>query len=255
MEEKNKFLNFALAGLICAFVALSLVFCVSLAIRMALAPMAQVLRDSAQVTSRVAALETEVVRLRQQLVARPAMPALPQEDLTKVYDVPAGDSYALGKPDAKVTIVEFTDFQCPFCARFHPVVRELQKAFPDDVRVVLKNYPLSFHPNARPAAKAAFAAGVQGKYFEMVDLLMANVTDLSGARFVEFAGKLGLDVEQFSKDLKDRDAEFDTRVAADMALADKADVRGTPTYFINGKKTRARDIKAWTAEVQALLKK
>ncbi len=255
MEEKNKFLNFALAGLICAFIAISLVFCVSLAIRVALAPMAQGLRESVQLAARVTALETEVNRLKQQPYGRQAIPPVPQEDFTTVYDVPAGDSYVLGKPDAKVTIVEFSDLQCPFCAKFHPVVREVQKAFPDDVRLVLKNYPLVFHPNARPAAKAALAAGAQGKYFEMVALLMANATDLSDAKYVELAGKLGLNVAQFSKDLKDRDAEFEKRITADMALADKADVHGTPTYFLNGKKTRARDIKQWTAEVQALLKK
>ncbi len=255
MEEKNKFLNFAIAGLICAFVAISLVFCVSLAIRIALTPMAQVLRESGQLAARVAALEAEVNRLKQQPFNRQAVPPIPSEDLTKVYDVPAGDSYMLGKAAARVTIVEFSDFQCPFCAKFHPAVRELQKAFPDDVRVVLKNYPLPFHPNARPAAKAALAAGVQGKYFEMADLLMANAADLSDARYVEFAGKIGLNVEQFRKDLKDRDAEFEKKIAVDMLLADNVDVHGTPTYFLNGKKTRARDIRQWTAEVQDLLKK
>ena len=255
MEEKNKFLNFALAGLVCAFVAISLVFCVSLAIRMALAPMVQVLKESARISARVTALEAEVNRLKQQPVGRQALPPVPQEDYTTVYDVHVGDSYALGKPDARITIVEFSDFQCPFCAKFHPVLHDVQQAFPDDVRLVLKNYPLAFHPNARPAARAAFAAGIQGKYFEMVALLMANAADLSGAKYVELAGKLGLNVEQFSRDLKDREAEFDKKIDADSALGDKVDVKGTPTYFINGRKTRARDIKQWTAEVEALLKK
>ncbi len=89
--------------------------------------------------------------------ARPMAP--PQEDLSKVYEIPVDDSYIQGKKDAPISIVEFVDFQCPFCARFYPPVAETLKAYPNDVNYIIKNFPLSFHPQAKPAAKAALAAG------------------------------------------------------------------------------------------------
>ena len=91
----------------------------------------------------------------------PQMP--PPEDLSKVYDIPINHSSVRGDKNAPVTIVEFVDFQCPFCARFHSPILEVLKAYPKDVKYILKNFPLSFHDQARPAAKAAFAAGEQGK--------------------------------------------------------------------------------------------
>jgi protein-disulfide isomerase len=247
----------ALAGIL---VFAGLVLAVSSGIRIAVAPLAAALKDSGKIAVRMDALETEIKGLKQALAARPQpqgnQPQQPsEEDLNKVYVLPADGSYVLGKADAKVTIVEFADFQCPFCARFHPAINEVYKAFPNDVKIMIKNYPLGFHPNARPAAKAALAAGLQGKYFEMADLLIASGNELSDAKYKEFAGKIGIDVEKFLQDLKDKDAEFEKKIEADMALAGKSDVRGTPTYFINGRKAQARNLQAWTDEVQALLKK
>src|SRR6185503_19498824 len=92
---------------------------------------------------------------------RPAGP--PAEDPNKVYQVPIGNAYAKGPADSPVTIVEFSDFQCPFCSQAKDLVKQITDAYPKDVRFVFKNYPLPFHPNAMPAAKAAIAAGKQGK--------------------------------------------------------------------------------------------
>ena len=254
MLLQDKMLMFVVRTLVGFLAVGSFIFAVSLGINIAIAPLAVELKDFGKLTVRVETLESEVKALKEASGGRaPQQP--PVEDLNKVYDIPVDGSYVLGKADARATIVEFADFQCPFCGRFHPVMNEAYKAFPNDVKIMIKNYPLVFHPNARPAAKVALAAGLQGKYFEMVDLLIANGNVLSDEKYKEFAGKLGLNVEQFVKDLKDRDAEFDKKIDADMALGGQVDVRGTPTYFLNGKKTMARSPQQWTAEVQALLKK
>jgi protein-disulfide isomerase len=176
-------------------------------------------------------------------------------DLTTVYNIPVGDSYVKGKADAPVTIVEFTDLQCPFCSRFHGPITETLKAYPDKVKLVLKNFPLPMHPQSRPAAKAALAAGLQGKYFEMVDLLLQNQQSLGDDKFKELAGQLGMNVVKFTKDIQDNGAAWDKRFDAEMELGNNVGVRGTPTYFLNGKQTMARSADQWKAEIDALLKK
>ncbi len=187
--------------------------------------------------------------------ARPNFPMPPQEDLSKVYTIPVDHTIVNGKKDAPVTITEFVDFQCPFCARFHPPIMEVLKNNPDKVNVLIKNFPLSFHPQARPAAKAAFAAGLQGKYHEMADELLKNGNSLSDEKFKELAGKIGLNVDQFLKDIKEKDSQWEDLLRKDMALGDQVGVRGTPTIYINGRKTNARDAQSLQAEVDGLLKK
>lgn len=182
---------------------------------------------------------------------RPPMP--PPEDFNKVYDIPVGNSVVIGKKDAAVTISEFIDLQCPFCSRFYPPVKEVLKANPDKVKLVLKHYPLPFHPNARPAAKAALAANEQGKYSEMIDALLENGADTSEAKLQEYAKKIGIDYNKLQADLKAKDAQYEKQIADDMALATQVQAMGTPTFYINGKKTSARDSASWkTAIDQAL---
>jgi protein-disulfide isomerase len=185
----------------------------------------------------------------------PAPPMPPQEDFNKVHQIDISKSYVKGNKNAPVTIVEFTDFQCPFCNRFHAPLQEAISAYPKDVKLVIKNFPLPFHPQAKPAAKAALAAGEQGKYFEMADLLLANQQSLSDDKYKELAKQLGLNVKKFETDLKEKDAQYEAVLAADMALVEEVDVRGTPTFFINGKKTMARDAATWKQEIEKLLKK
>ena len=180
-------------------------------------------------------------------------PPPPSEDFSKVYDLDMAHALIRGNKNAQVTIVEFVDFQCPFCQRFHPVITEVLKAYPHDVNYVLRNYPLPFHPQAKPAAKAALAAGEQGKYYEMVDLLLQSGATLDENKFQELAKSLGLNVSKFMKDYKEKDAQWEEVIKKDMALAAQADVRGTPTYYINGHKTMARDMNSYKTEIDKIL--
>ncbi|MBF0595570.1 MAG: thioredoxin domain-containing protein [Candidatus Omnitrophica bacterium] len=276
MENENKSLTVILIALAAVAGGLGIVFSVGMAIQTATAPMSGYLREIADGQKRVeavlvksskvdiSALEIRVASLEKELrnlkdrpqpvpAARPA--DAQAENLDKVYDIPVGDSAVLGPKDAPVTITVFDDYQCPFCGKFYPAAVDGQKAFPDKVRLVVKHYPLPFHNMARPAAKAALAAAEQGKFFEMSDLIFANAASLSNDKFKELAGKAGLKVDQFLKDLKDKDAAYDKKIQDDIDLGGKVDVRGTPTYYLNGKKNNARTADAWKAEISAVLKK
>jgi protein-disulfide isomerase len=180
-------------------------------------------------------------------------PGPPPEDFNKVYTIDVGNSPVNGKKEAPITITEFTDLQCPFCARFYPPLKEVLKAYPDQVKVVVKNFPLSFHPNARPAAKLALAANEQGKYYEMVDLLLQNGADVSEAKVKDYAKQLNLNYDKLMSDVKSKDLEYEKRINDDLALGDQVEVQGTPTFFINGKKTNARDVAAYKAEIDKIL--
>lgn len=214
-----------------------------------------------QLEQRVANLEIQTRSLQavvQQLQARPnqqrpAPQNQPKMDTTK-YDIPIDHSYVKGDPQAKVTIVEFLDFQCPFCARFHKPMEKAVKAYGKDVKVVLKNFPLSFHKNAKPAAKAAFAAGEQGKYWEMVNALLANGKNLTEDKFEELAKDLGLNVKKFWKDYRKKDAQWEAYIQKDIELGQKVGVRGTPTFYLNGRKTMARSVVIWKREIDKVLK-
>ncbi len=184
--------------------------------------------------------------------AAPQAQQPPQEDLNKVYDIPVGNSVILGKKNAPVTIVMFTDLQCPFCNRFYPGVRDTLKAYPDKVRLIIKHFPLPFHPNARPAAKLTMAAGEQGKYKEMMELLLENGADVSDAKVKEYAQKAGLNYNRLTGDVKKNDAKYEAQLEEDAKLIQTSDVRGTPTFFINGKKAQVRDAAGYKELVDKL---
>ncbi|OGX34432.1 MAG: hypothetical protein A3C36_03310 [Omnitrophica WOR_2 bacterium RIFCSPHIGHO2_02_FULL_52_10] len=213
---------------------------------------ASLIQTQQNLEARIAALETKLNTLQQ--AGGNAQQGPPPEDLSKVYDIAAAHSPIKGVKNAPVTIVEFVDFQCPFCARFHPPVSEVLKAYPKDVNLMVKNFPLNFHPEARPAAKAAFAAGEQGKYWEMVDALLLSGRELSEAKYKELAGQLGLDIDRFLKDFKGKDAQWEDYIEKDIALGAQVNVRGTPTFYINGRKTNARDFESLKSEIDAILK-
>ena len=177
----------------------------------------------------------------------------PAVNPAQIYDIEIAHSFVQGKKDASVTIVEFVDFQCPFCAKFHPPIVQVLKEYPNQVSYVVKNFPLSFHPQARSAAKAALAAGEQGKYFEVADLILENNQDLSEAKFEEFAKKLGLNGKKFLNDYKEKDAQWEKIIEEDIALGNSINVGGTPTFFINGRNTNARDFSAWKGEIDKIL--
>ena len=141
-----------------------------------------------------------------------------------------------GKPDAPVTLEEFGDFQCPPCGQFAGFAEELLKEYDSRLRVVFRNFPLPGHEHAREAALAAEAAGFQGKFWEMHDTLYREQTSWSKAPntrelFESYAGTLGLNMEQFRKDMDSDKAR--ERVDSDHALGDSLGIKVTPTLFIN----------------------
>jgi protein-disulfide isomerase len=180
----------------------------------------------------------------------PARPAAP--DPNKRWDISVGKSFAKGPESASVTIVEWSDFQCPFCAQAASLMDQVVGAYPNDVRFVYKNYPLPFHQQAMPAAKAAVAAGKQGKFFEMHDKLFANYKELSDAKFATFAQELGLNVDQFKKDMAaDETAAL---IAEEMKQAGEVGVRGTPSIFINGKQPQGRSFELYKSMIDEEIK-
>ena len=164
----------------------------------------------------------------------PSKNAAPKADDNAVYKVPVGDSPAKGPADALVTIVEFSEFQCPFCSRVNPTMAKIRETYGDKVRVVFKHNPLPFHKDAFPAAIASEAAGKQGKFWEMHDKLFANQRALKTENLEAYAQEIGLDMAKFKADMQDKGLE--AKVKADMALAAKIGARGTPNMFINGRK-------------------
>jgi protein-disulfide isomerase len=180
-------------------------------------------------------------------------PRRPIIDYNKVYQIPTGSSPIKGNKNAPVTIVEFTDFQCPYCARVQPVLKEVLKAYPKEVKLVLKNYPLRIHQQARNAAKAAMAAAEQGKFWQMHDALFENYNKLSEEKFKELATKIGLDVKQFLADY--HSTKYDKAIQEDIKLARKVGVTGTPTFFINGKRMRRRSFEDFKQAIDKILKK
>jgi protein-disulfide isomerase len=132
-----------------------------------------------------------------------------------------------------VTIVEWSDFQCPFCAGVLPTLKQIEDTYKDDVRIVWRNEPLPFHPNALPAAKAAMAAARQGKFWQMHDLMFAHQPDLSEAKYEEWAKQLKLNVARWKKDKES--PKIATAIEQDQSYGQKVGADGTPTFFINGK--------------------
>ena len=108
-------------------------------------------------------------------------------------------------------------------------------------------------PNAKPAAKLALAASEQGKYYEMVEAILENGAVTTDDKIKEHAKKLGLNLKKLTDDLKNKDAEYEKRIAEDMKMAEASDVRGTPTFFLNGKKTNARDFNGFKTEIDSAL--
>ncbi|HEY8378664.1 MAG TPA: thioredoxin domain-containing protein, partial [Nannocystis sp.] len=140
-----------------------------------------------------------------------------------------------GAAEPLVTIVEFSDFQCPFCAKFTDMLNELLKdpAYANDVRVVFKQYPLPMHKDAGTGSEAALAAGEQGKFWEMHDILFKNQKAMTRADVEKYAQELGLDMAKFKAALDNK--TYEAKVKEDMELGRKFGVRGTPSFFINGK--------------------
>ena len=164
----------------------------------------------------------------------------------------AGSPASLGPATAKVTVVEFSDFQCPYCAQAHETVHQLRERYPDQVRIVFRHFPLAFHEHARLAAQASLAAHAQGKFWPFHDRLFAQQHALDRKSLEGYAQELGLDVAAFKKGLDEN--AFDAQLEADMALGRSVRVDGTPTMFINGRRAEnATEIDAVAPLIDAAL--
>ncbi len=167
--------------------------------------------------------------------------------------VEVGNAPVRGPKKAPITLVVFSDFQCPFCGRVEPVISELEKDYPSKVRVAWKNFPLPFHNNAKPAAEAALAANEQGKFWQMHDILFKNQQALTAADLEKYAQQIGLDMSKFKAAVSSH--KFDVQIEADTKQGQSLGVQGTPAVFVNGQLVSgAQPIDAFKKIVEADLK-
>jgi protein-disulfide isomerase len=154
------------------------------------------------------------------------------ESVTLAAPVSARD-HTEGRADAPLTLVEYGDYQCPYCGAAHPIVKRVQKALGKRLRFVFRNFPLTqAHPYAVVAAQAAEAAALQGKFWEMHDFIYENQDQLEPDVLPAWAQQLGLDLEEFGADI--RQGEITKRIKEDRMSGIRSGVNGTPCFFING---------------------
>jgi protein-disulfide isomerase len=151
-----------------------------------------------------------------------------------IYLVNSKD-HVSGNPDAAIELVEYGDYECPYCGRAYPIVKDIQRQLASDIKFVFRNFPLSkIHPHAFSSAVAAEAAGIQGKFWEMHDIIFENQKKLDSEDILHFASVLKLNMDRFKKDV--RQNFLIQKVEKDFESGIRSGVNGTPTFFINGKK-------------------
>lgn len=184
---------------------------------------------------------------------QPTAPAEPAGNFGAVAPVSNKD-HIRGNANAKVTLLEYSDFQCPFCSRHKPTLDQLLSQYDGDVRLVYRHFPLtSIHPNAQKAAEASECAGEQGKFWEMHDLLFANNTAMEVANLKSYAGQLKLNQSQFDSCLDS--GKYASLVNAQAAEAQAAGITGTPGTFVNNELVRgAFPITTFQQIIDGLLK-
>jgi protein-disulfide isomerase len=174
---------------------------------------------------------------------------------TTVYDIEVGSSPILGPKEAPVTIVEFADLQCPYCAREYPTLKEILKQYPGKVRLVFKHFPLGFHTKAKPAHAAvelALQKGGNDTFWKMHDMILADQKKLEIADLRVYAKNIGLDLDKFDKVTSDVNM-MDELLKADKAMAIKCNVQATPTVLINGLKLTNRSIEGYKKRINDIL--
>ena len=202
---------------------------------------------SKELVERIEKLEKKVEALEKRGPAAQKPPEAPPPQ-TAAYNLVAGTSPVLGKKDAKVTLMVWSDYQCPFCGRIEPMLRDVvnDPDLKDKVNVVYKQFPLSFHQNAKPASKAALAArdvGGDKGFWDLSKKMFENQRDLSPENYSKWAGEVGLDVKKFEKAIKDNDAKYEDIIKQESEQgAKEAKVRGTPSLFVNGWELRTRSV-------------
>lgn len=166
--------------------------------------------------------------------AAPSRPERPRgPDPSKVYSFPVGDAAVKGGKDAWVTIVEVSDFQCPFCSRVNATLEEVMKTYKNDVRITFKHNPLPFHKRAMPAALAAECASEQDKFWPMHDKLFGNARALEDADLEKYAKEIGVDMGRWKSCFSGK--KYEKRIKQDQRIATTLGARGTPAFFINGR--------------------
>ncbi len=168
---------------------------------------------------------------------------------------PVGEQdHSRGPASAPVTLVEYGDYQCPYCGQAYPIVQKLLARMGSTVRFVFRNFPLQeIHPNAQMAAEAAEAAGAQGKFWEMHDRLYEHQKELKQENLIRHAGAIGLDVTRFREELAE--GTYDKRVRDDFLSGVRSGVNGTPTFFINGARHDGDwDLESLSAAIEAAAK-
>lgn len=155
---------------------------------------------------------------------------------SKVWDIPVGKSAVLGNANAPITIVEFSEFQCPYCSRIAPYLDTLMRKYPDKIRMIYKHFPLSFHKDAPAAAAASMAAQAQGKFWEFRFALASKFKELNAETFIAVAKQVGVkDLEKFKKDMV-LDAAKQARIDEEIKIGQEVGVQGTPNFYVNGKR-------------------
>lgn len=184
-------------------------------------------------------------------------PSAPRVTLTDSDVIPVSGAPLLGPRDAPVTVVVFSDFQCPYCNRGRAVVADLRTMFPEAVRVVWRNLPLARHPDARPAAEAALEAWAQGGdalFWRFHDILFAHQSHLAREDLERYAEHAGLDLGRFRRALDE--GTHASAIDADLALAERLHVDGTPAFFVNGTPiVGARPIEAFEEVVRGIFER
>lgn len=179
--------------------------------------------------------------------------AAPTPSAPQKVNVDISGKIARGKADAPVTIVEFSDFECPFCGRAQPTVKQIEQTYGDKVKLVFMHYPLPFHASAQKAAEASECALDQGKFWEMHDKMFDNQQALSVDQLKGYAKDLGLNTTQFNTCLDSGSKA--KAISADMAKGQAAGVEGTPTFIINGVPVvGAQPYSAFSSVIDAALK-
>ena len=171
---------------------------------------------------------------------------------TPVYSIATDDQPWRGGERAAVSIIEFTDFQCPSCAKTQPVIDEVIKEYGDKVKLIVRDFPLQQHADAFKAAEAAEAARDQGKYWEFIAVLFQNQQALDVVKLKEYATQVGLDRKKFDESLKSN--RYADKVMRDLDEGTRIGVNSTPTLFVNGKLVRERTREALKAAIEAAMK-
>jgi protein-disulfide isomerase len=162
----------------------------------------------------------------------------PTQVLEAPVSIPTSGAPSIGPPNPQITLVEFSDFQCPYCVAAFPEIKAILKAYPANVKLIFKEFPLEIHSQADLAAAAAIAAHKQGKFWAMHDAMFAHHDDLSRKVILALAKENGLDLDRFETDIDS--TEVRETVVRDVQDGDRVGVSGTPTVFVNGQRYNGR---------------